>query len=70
MALVREASTTNIPSEYRTASIDPNHAMILPHDANPEPDGIFGKDNAADVVQRVGVETSVLSRCSATFSRC
>jgi hypothetical protein len=34
----------NVPSEYRTASIDPEHAMILPYDANPKPDGIFGKD--------------------------
>jgi hypothetical protein len=38
-------STTNIPSECRTASIGPNHAMILPSDANPKPDGIFGKDS-------------------------
>jgi ABC-type nitrate/sulfonate/bicarbonate transport system permease component len=34
----------NIPSECRTARIGTNHAMILPHDANPGPDGIFGKD--------------------------
>jgi len=34
----------NIPSECRTASIGPNHVMILPHNANPRPDGIFGKD--------------------------
>jgi hypothetical protein len=27
------------------ASIDPNHAMIPPHDATPKPDRIFGKDN-------------------------
>jgi len=26
----------NIPRERRTASISPNHAMILPHDANQE----------------------------------
>jgi len=37
-------SIMNIPSECRIASIDPDHAMILPHDANPKPDGIFGKD--------------------------
>jgi hypothetical protein len=37
-------STMNIPSECRTASIGPNHAMILPHNANPRPDGIFGKN--------------------------
>jgi hypothetical protein len=28
-------STMNIPSECRIASIASNHAMILPHDANP-----------------------------------
>jgi hypothetical protein len=32
-------STMNIPSECRTASIGSNHAMILPHDANPKPAG-------------------------------
>jgi hypothetical protein len=32
------------PSDCRIASIGPNHAMIVPHDANPKPDGIFGKD--------------------------
>jgi len=37
-------SATNISSECRIANIDPNDAMILPHDANPRPDGIFGKD--------------------------
>jgi len=34
----------NIPSERRITGIDPDHAMILPHDANPGPDEIFGKD--------------------------
>jgi len=33
-----------MPSEYRTASIGTNHAMILPRDTNLKPDGIFGKD--------------------------
>jgi CspA family cold shock protein len=37
----------NIPSNCRTARIGANHAMILPHDANPRPDGIFGKDNGS-----------------------
>ena len=37
-------SIMNIPSDNRIASIALNHAMILPHDANPKPDGIFGKD--------------------------
>jgi hypothetical protein len=27
-------SIMNIPSECRTGGIGPNHAMILPHDAN------------------------------------
>jgi len=36
----------NIPSECRIASIGRDHAMILPHDANPKPDGIFGKDSS------------------------
>ena len=31
-------------SECRIDNINPNHAMILPHDANPKPDGIFRKD--------------------------
>jgi|SRR5262249_20339785 len=39
-------STVNIPSECRTGSINPDHAMILPHDANPKLDEIFGKDNS------------------------
>jgi hypothetical protein len=36
----------NIPSECSIEGIGPNHAMILPHGANPKPDGIFGKDTA------------------------
>jgi hypothetical protein len=36
---------SNRHAEFRTASIGPNHAMILPSDANPTPDQIFGKDN-------------------------
>jgi hypothetical protein len=28
-------SATNIPTECRSASIGPDDAMILPHDANP-----------------------------------
>jgi hypothetical protein len=35
----------NMPSEYRTASIGPDHAMILPPAANPGPDGIFGRES-------------------------
>jgi len=40
-------SIMNIPSS-RIASIVLNHAMILPHDANPKPDGIFGKDKCEE----------------------
>src|SRR5712692_8943743 len=45
----------NIPSDCRIASIGSNHAMILPHDANPKPDGIFGKDNGDVFVHRLRV---------------
>ena len=41
----------NIPSECRTASIGPKHAMVLHHNANPKPDGIFGKDRCARPVR-------------------
>jgi hypothetical protein len=37
-------SMTNIASECRSANIVRDHAMILPDDATPKPDGIFGKD--------------------------
>src|SRR5436190_973395 len=37
--------TMNIPSECGSATIGGDHAMILPHNANPQPDGIFGKEN-------------------------
>jgi hypothetical protein len=37
---------TNIASECRSTNIVRDHAMILPDDAIPGPDGIFGKDNA------------------------
>jgi hypothetical protein len=36
---------TNITSECRSANIVRDHATILPDDATPKPDGIFGKDN-------------------------
>jgi hypothetical protein len=39
-------STMNIPSECRIDNINPNHAMILPRNANPKPGGIFGKDTS------------------------
>jgi ubiquinone biosynthesis protein len=35
----------NIPSECRSANIVRDHAMILPDDATPKPDGIFGRDS-------------------------
>src|SRR5262249_58982580 len=37
---------TNIANECRIANIVRDHAMILPDDATPKPDGIFGKDSA------------------------
>jgi len=36
-------SMTNIASECRSANIVRDHAMILPDEATPDPDGIFGK---------------------------
>jgi hypothetical protein len=33
----------------------PNHAMILPRDANPEPDGFFGKDTQIQPMVRWGI---------------
>jgi hypothetical protein len=38
-------SKTNTASECRIANIVRDHAMILPEDATPKPDGIFGKDS-------------------------
>src|SRR5260221_4098896 len=43
---------TNIASECRSANIVRDHATILPDDATPKPDGIFGKDNPF-VLQRL-----------------
>ena len=34
-----EQSATNIPSGCKIANIEPNDAMILPHDANPDRTG-------------------------------
>jgi len=34
-----------IASECRSANIVRDHAMILPDDATPKPDGIFGRDS-------------------------
>jgi hypothetical protein len=38
---------TNIASECRSANIVRDHATILPDDATPKPDGIFGKGHVA-----------------------
>jgi hypothetical protein len=38
-------SMANMVSECRSANIARDHAMILPDDATPTPDGIFGKDS-------------------------
>jgi hypothetical protein len=53
-------STMNIANECRTASIGCNHAMILPHDANPKP-GEFSERtgagfalNEADTIELAG----------------
>ena len=42
-------STTNIPSECRIANIVRDHAMILPADATPKPDAIFGRDSCSSL---------------------
>src|SRR5215467_12906562 len=42
----RKKSMTNIVSECRSANIVRDHAMILPDDATPKPDEIFGKDRS------------------------
>jgi hypothetical protein len=39
---------TNIASESRSANIVRDHAMILPDDATPQADGIFGNDRARE----------------------
>ena len=45
---IRDLNTsTNILSICGIAIIVRNDAMILPYNANPMPDGIFGKDNRA-----------------------
>src|SRR5262249_11664893 len=36
-------STKNIASECRSANIIRDHAVILPNDATPKPDEVFGK---------------------------
>src|SRR5262249_15947568 len=41
-------SITNIASECRSANIVRDHAVSLPEDATPKPDGIFGKDSTDD----------------------
>jgi Vanillate O-demethylase oxygenase C-terminal domain len=38
---------TNIASKCRSANIVRDHATILPDDATPKPDGIFGKGHVA-----------------------
>jgi hypothetical protein len=45
---------TNIVSECRSANIVRDHAMILPDDATPKLDGIFGKDKALRTWLRFG----------------
>ena len=47
---------TNITSECRSANIVRDHATILPDDATPKPDGIFGKDTRT--IQVIGRASS------------
>jgi hypothetical protein len=42
-----------MPSARRIANIAVNDAMILPYDANPGPDGIFGKHTMWPISTRV-----------------
>jgi hypothetical protein len=43
-------SMTNIASEWRSANIVRDHAMILLDDTTPKPDGIFGKHTARSLL--------------------
>ena len=58
-------SATNIPSACRIANIDPNDAMILPHDANPnrltfsERTG-GATTNQSVIAPRLAVDTSLM----------
>jgi hypothetical protein len=57
-------STPNIPSECRIANIVRDHAMILPDDATPKPDEIFGKDEIGSLPN-----ARTVSRTNARSSR-
>jgi len=48
-------STPNIPSECRSANIVRDHATILPDDATPKPDEIFGKDRDKLALEGINV---------------
>jgi hypothetical protein len=48
----------NIPSEYRTASIGPDHAMILPLAANPSAGRNFRKGHPVIVQLREQVKAA------------
>jgi len=56
-------SATNIPSAYRIANIALNDAMILPYNATPRPDGIFGKDTSGLPYTSGERRVSVLAKC-------
>ena len=53
---------TNIASECRSAKIVRDHAMILPDEAAPKPDGIFGKHRGLSMSTRPGYLAHMLSR--------
>jgi hypothetical protein len=45
-------------------NFNPNHAMILPRNANPKPDGIFGKDRFSTSSRRGGLNRSAMKVAS------
>jgi hypothetical protein len=60
---------TNIVSECRSANIVRDHEMILPEDATPKPDGIFGKDKAITEPAKTNNRTGVPSRGAKDIGR-
>src|SRR5215831_3728257 len=57
-------SITNIASECRSANIVRDHAMILPDDATPKLDGIFGKYRSPSCSSAPAGDLSRLRRAS------
>jgi hypothetical protein len=50
---------TNIASECRSANIVRDHAMILPDDATPKPDAIFGRDSEATMFSKKDISATI-----------